>query len=158
MKRVFRPDWSCFWDSHTVLLPSVGVWPQVIPIQWLREVLFGSMIPGQRLEKVKVATCVMDLMDLRAIEIIRQWIRTNSAGNPTISLLGQVGSKLSWEKSLYVNYDSWWQFVYKSILWCAVSPKNPLRRLSKQAIEVLSGANNMNQYSWAHGYLLVVIE
>ena len=30
------------------------------------------MIPGQRLEKVKVATCVMDLMDLRAIEIIRQ--------------------------------------------------------------------------------------
>ena len=33
-------------------------------------------------------------MDLRRIEIIRQRIHTNSAGNPTISLLGQVGSKL----------------------------------------------------------------
>ena len=34
----------------------------------------------------------MDLIDLRAIEIIRQRIRTNSAGNPTVSLFGQVST------------------------------------------------------------------
>ena len=154
-----RLSWFTYCTASTR-----GRLPQVIPIQWLHEVIFGQrLVPAWWIwwiwdvskSSVNESTPTL-LVILQSVCLDKSEVNYHEKSLYMLTMI--VGGNLYISQFCGVLWQLGLSLAAGARSHSAASPKNPLRRLSKQAIEVLSGANNMNQYSWAHGYLLMVIE